>query len=98
VNTGSVTARNVILTDALPRGLSVSSESSGCHLHAQSFTCTLGRMAPGAVRRLRLTVHSTRSGRLTSTLRATYRQPERTRAAACVAQVVLDVTGHTRHR
>lgn len=53
-NNGPATATNVVLTDALPAGVTFVSASAPCTYSAGTVTCELGNLAPGSSRSVQI--------------------------------------------
>jgi uncharacterized repeat protein (TIGR01451 family) len=62
-NAGNAVARNVVLTDPLPRGLVLVRSAPRARVSGRTITVRLGNMRPGQVRVVRFTVRSTPSVR-----------------------------------
>jgi uncharacterized repeat protein (TIGR01451 family) len=65
VNNGPSFARDVVVTDVLPAGLTLVSASPGC-TGTTTLTCTVGELAPGARAAVTITVRGTEPGERTN--------------------------------
>jgi uncharacterized repeat protein (TIGR01451 family) len=100
-NTGAATARNVVIVDDLPNGLTLTGlrASQGSCTGTRTITCSLGDLPAGGKAALALTATTTKTGSIVNTVTATTSTPETAPAThtatadVAVTTADLDVTG-----
>jgi uncharacterized repeat protein (TIGR01451 family) len=58
-NIGTKQATNVVITDTIPAGLTITATSAGCSVAGQTVTCNVGTLDPGQKKSITITVTAT---------------------------------------